>query len=134
MQRSQASGRSGLSSSLGVPGTAAARMPFLGRALMASRRDMMSAGKDDRLGGSSEALASGRGDTGPIKRFAEDDPGENPARHLPDADPDVARRLAGADTGSLRAQSQPDQPASSSQGRKSGTPDARRPPIYEGAT
>ena len=55
----------------------------------------MSAGRDDRLGGRSDSQESGRTDTGPIKRFADDDRGENPAEHLPGADPEVARRLCG---------------------------------------
>ena len=100
----------------------------------------MSAGDDrDRLGGRSDAQAEGRGDTAgpPRGRFADDDRGENPAAHFPDADPDVARRLAGADTGSLRAPGDAD-PKSAGRDhpvpRRRGSDDPSQPPVYEGAT
>ena len=99
----------------------------------------MSAGKDDRLGGRSDALEGGRKDTGPIKRFADDDRGEDPAAHFPHGDAEVARRLAGADTGSLRPQER-DEPASQTAHRAGQRPsapgagDGDQPPIYEGAT
>ena len=99
----------------------------------------MSAGEDDRLGGRSDALESGRKDSGPIRRFGDDDRGEDPAAHFPHGDAEVARRLAGADTGSLRSQER-DEPASQTGDRAGqhppapGTRDGDRPPIYEGAT
>ena len=95
----------------------------------------MSAGRDDRLGGRSDSQESGRTDTGPIKRFADDDRGENPAEHLPGADPEVARRLAGADTGSLRSQERDktDRGAGQKPGQ-GGRGGDDGPPIYEGAT
>src|SRR3954452_18799960 len=98
-------------------------------------RNIMSAGRDDRLGGRSDSQESGRTDTGPIKRFADDDRGENPAEHLPGADPEVARRLAGADTGSLRSQERDktDRGAGQKPGQ-GGRGGDDGPPIYEGAT
>jgi hypothetical protein len=86
---------------------------------------------DDRLGGSSDALAKGRTDTGPIRRFADEDRGEDPARSFPGSDPEVARRLAGADTGSLRQGSENDR---SSQSGRVSRADPDGPPLYEGAT
>lgn len=62
---------------------------------------------DDRLGGRSDAFA-GRGYSGghgPIRRYRGEDQGEDPAAHFRRGDPDTARRLAGADTGTLRAAS-----------------------------
>ena len=95
----------------------------------------MSAGKNDRLGGRSDSQAAGRTDTGPIQRFADDDRGENPAEHLPGADPEVARRLAGADTGSLRSQERDDTNGGAGQKPGQGARGGEdRPPIYEGAT
>ena len=69
------------------------------------------AGRDDedRLGGRSDALA-GRGGghgggAGPIRRYRDEDRGEDPADHFRGrGGQDVAQRLGGADTGTLRAQ------------------------------
>jgi BON domain len=62
---------------------------------------------EDKLGGRSDALA-GRGHGGghgPIRRYRDEDQGEDPAAHFRRGDADAARRLAGADTGALRAAS-----------------------------
>jgi hypothetical protein len=93
----------------------------------------MNAGKDDRLGGHSDAQAEGRSDSGPIQRYPDDDRGENPAEHFPQGDAEVARRLAGADTGSLRSQGQSDRKGTGDFGTAT-RQDKHRPPIYEGAT
>jgi hypothetical protein len=93
----------------------------------------MDADHEDRLGSSSDALAEGRGGQGPLKRFRDQDLGENLADHLPGADPDVARRLAGADTGSLRAQEDDGDRSTGDRARhRADHPD--RLPIYQGAT
>jgi hypothetical protein len=97
--------------------------------------DDMSTGRDDRLGGHSDAQAEGRTDTGPIRRYTDEDRGENPAEHFPHADAEVGRRLGGADTGSLRTQEQ-DEPESCADMKHpvwQGV-GGDRPPIYEGAT
>src|SRR4051812_15756540 len=103
-----------------------------------SGRTTMGADGNDRLGGRSDSQAEGRTDTGPIKRFADDDRGENPAEHFPGADPEVARRLAGADTGSLRSQERDDAERrvghDAGQGPRQDARGGDRTPIYEGAT
>ena len=61
---------------------------------------------DGRLAGRSDALAGGGGPirgTGPLRRYRDEDRGEDPAAHFRRGDPDLARRLGGADTGTLRA-------------------------------
>jgi hypothetical protein len=97
--------------------------------------DDMSTGRDDRLGGHSDAQAEERTDTGPIRRYTDEDRGEDPAEHFPHADAEVARRLGGADTGSLRTQEQ-DEPESRVDTKHPVRQGAGgdRPPIYEGAT
>lgn len=70
-------------------------------------------GNDDRLGGRSDAFAGrdyggwygpGTGRTDPTRRYTGEDRGENPAEHFPRGGDDLARRLGGADTETLRAQ------------------------------
>jgi hypothetical protein len=54
---------------------------------------------DDRRGGPRRDPGPG-----PIRRYRDEDRGEDPAAHFRRGEPEVARRLAGADTGPLRAQ------------------------------
>lgn len=62
---------------------------------------------DDRLGGRSDAQEPplrGQGPGSfPVRRYRDQDLGEDPARHFPDADPDAVRRMGGADTDTLQA-------------------------------
>ena len=68
----------------------------------------MAARDDDRLGGRSDALSAGdprgRYEPGSLRRYHDEDRGENPAEHFGRGGQDVAQRLAGADTGTLRSQ------------------------------
>jgi hypothetical protein len=81
---------------------------------------------EDRTGGRSRGA-----DTGPIRRYRDEDRGENPADHFRGGDEDVAARLAGADTGTLRS----GEPTPGTDSNRRATPrDRDRPPIYEGAT
>jgi hypothetical protein len=95
---------------------------------------------DDRLGKHSRGA-----DTGPIRRYRDEDRGENPADHLCRGDEDLASRLGGTDTGALRSQDNrgrgpkgnrgsDERTHEDTSGRQAIPRDRDQPPLYEGAT